>query len=290
MSDRPNLVKTPSSLPSFSPLEGSRNFETWSDQTNDWFLLAGLQKILEGTWTAPSPGTDITKGAGKKAYLEWERANEISVAALRSTLTTGPRAQVIKLKSAYETWLKLRLNYKPKGSETIGRIRQEIYSSNRATCASMQEYADRLKKLADEALQIDPLCAISDFWLVQYFIQGLSTGYDTFLTSFEQVHNLVGDSTATPPIPAVTFDLITRKAVEHDMRYQFNQGASELSGQSLGVAGVAIDHHQVICGNCQKPGHLTDKCYRGVNAHNAPSVIRKRKQAKRDEESRKKPS
>jgi len=30
----------------------------------------------------------------------------------------------------------------------------------------MQEYADRLKKLADEALQIDPLCAISDFWLV----------------------------------------------------------------------------------------------------------------------------
>jgi hypothetical protein len=166
MSDRPNLVKTPSSLPSFSPLEGSRNFETWSDQTNDWFLLAGLQKILEGTWTAPSPGTDITKGAGKKAYLEWERANEISVAALRSTLTTGPRAQVIKLKSAYETWLKLRLNYKPKGSETIGRIRQEIYSSNRATCASMQEYADRLKKLADEALQIDPLCVISDFWLV----------------------------------------------------------------------------------------------------------------------------
>ena len=94
----------------------------------------------------------------------------------------------------------------------------------------MQEYADRLKKLADKALQIDPLCTISDFWLVQYFIQGLSTGYDTFLTSFKQVHSLVGDSTATPPIPAVTFDLITRKAVKHDMRYQFNQGASELSG------------------------------------------------------------
>ena len=74
------------------------------------------------------------------------------------------------------------------------------------------------------------------------------------------------------------------------MRYQFKQGASELSGQSLGVAGAAIDHHQVICGNCQKPGHLTDKCYRGVNTPNAPSVIRKRKQVKRDEESRKKPS
>ncbi|EXJ79415.1 hypothetical protein A1O3_08917 [Capronia epimyces CBS 606.96] len=102
--------------------------------------------------------------------------------------------------------------YQEPGSLVFAQIVQDIRDTTLATSESVTDFANKLRRLNNEAERVGAHCKLPETWMVQMFIRGLDEEFESFITSFCLSHSIVGEGGSAP----VTFDLIVKKASEHE--------------------------------------------------------------------------
>jgi hypothetical protein len=237
-------------IPTDAHLDGIDDYENWSETMLDYFMFNNADGLLTGEWVEPRSGT--------KDYGRWKATNQKAMGALRMTLGAGPKNQVKEVATAREIWDAMK-TYQKTGSLVFTEIVQEVFNITLLTSKDVTDFANKLRKLNNEAARVGKECQLTEPWLVQVFVRGLGPEFDHFIVSFNQSYSIVGDD-LNPPI---TLDLIVKKASEHEKRMQNSAFAAQAAAQ------LPPQKPRPKCEHCGRLGHKIDTCFK-IHGYPAP--------------------
>jgi hypothetical protein len=85
----------------------------------------------------------------------------------------------------------LETRYRPVGSAIFQELDRRFQELTLDPCDSVMEYANKLRQVMAELLEMDEICQIGEPHFVNKFLCGLGPDYEVFLTAFNQNHNIL---------------------------------------------------------------------------------------------------
>ena len=214
----------------------------------DYFLFNLAADILEDSYQEP-PAPEYGYPPSKE-YQRWTALNSKAMGALRMTLGIGPKNQARGLKTARQIWSTMK-TYQKTGSLVFNQIVQDIWETTLDSSESVTDFANRLRKLNNEAERVGAHCKLPEAWMVQIFLRGLGELFEHFIISFNQSYSIIGDEDSPP----ITLDFITKKASEHENRMR--KTASVNQAKALPTPGPSK-----WCVFHKTKGHDDKECFR----------------------------
>ena len=129
-------------------LNGVDDYEKWSEDLHDYFLFNLAADILEDDYRVSNPPS--ARRAPSKEQRRWSALNTEAMGELRMTLGTGLNNQARGLTTAKEIRGAMKTYQKTK-SLVFNQIVQEIWEITLKSSKSVTDFANRLRKLNNEA-------------------------------------------------------------------------------------------------------------------------------------------
>ena len=248
-------------ISSVPKLIGRDNYDEWSFGVENYLVLDGLQKTLDGT------ETDTVQVAKAKAKLVL-------------TIDSSMYVHIKEAKTAQEVWEKLKSMYADSGfTRKIGLLRKLI-SLRLDGCASMEEYVnsviDTSQKLKRSGFDID------ENWIGSLLLAGLPDRYEPMIMAIE--HS--GTQISTDSIKTKLLDITTEGSSSNGARGAFavrdrfpKQSKDGSNGQKYRRQNVKFEKkNEVRCFRCKQLGHFMNKCPKNgnkgeISATNAFSAV-----------------
>jgi hypothetical protein len=144
------------------------------------------------------------------------------------------------------------------GSGKLMELTTRFYGLHLSDCESVADFSGQLSQINHTLRDLHPDTAFSEVQLILRFLQGLGSGYDTWISTLTQSSILIATSTS----PAITFDAVCQKAYDEEKRQ------ASMSGSSAALVAYSQSHSRssksgssVVCTHCKKPNHGEPKCF-----------------------------
>jgi hypothetical protein len=152
----------------------------------------------------------------------------------------------------------LESRYRPVGSAIFQELDRRYQELTLESCDSVMEYANKLRQLRAELLEMDDTCQIGEPHFVNKFLCGLGPDYEVFLTAFNQNHNILPirdpNNRSVVIKEAVTFETAIVAASQEEER---QRGVTARTAHRAMVA-----QGTPCCGHCGRKGHDKLTCWK----------------------------
>lgn len=195
----------------------------------------------------------------KKEMLVWEEKSIRACMAIRSKCAFNNVKKTDGMTRAYQMIEKLKSG-REMGSGRLIELTTRFYALHLADCESVADFSGQLQQINHGLTDLHPSTAFSETQLVLRFIQGLGSGYDTWIQTLTQTVKFI----ATADTPAISFESVCQKAYDEEKRQ-----ASNISGASVNTALLAHSRsnnspskpRRSPCPWCKKTNHPPDGCF-----------------------------
>ncbi|KAF3779150.1 Retrovirus-related Pol polyprotein from transposon TNT 1-94 [Nymphaea thermarum] len=184
----------------------SSNYLLWRSQIESVMFSQDLIKLVDGS--CPAPNQFNGEGANKSVnpeFIIWKQADQLALSWIKATIDKSVLGQIIRSPTSKDAWIQLEKSYASQSSMRILQLKRDLQDVRKGDL-SMVEYLNKVRFIADA------LCAanefISDDTLVHHTLNGLSTEYESFITSITTMKHL--------PTFAELYDLL----LNHEKRLQ----------------------------------------------------------------------
>jgi hypothetical protein len=161
----------------------------------------------------------------KKVLTVWEEKSIRACMAIRSKCGFNNVKKIGDMTRAYEMIEKLKAG-REMGSSRLIELTTKFYALHLADCESVADFSSQLQQINHGLTDLHPSTAFSETQLVLRFLQGLSSGYDTWIQTLTQTVKFI----ATTDTPAVSFESVCQKAYDEEKRQ-----ASNISGTNTAL-------------------------------------------------------
>jgi hypothetical protein len=237
-----NLASNSSAIPK---LEQTSQWLTWKREMLDLLDMCGYGDLLTRNAQPPEEGNDLT------TQIEtWRSRQDRACGAIRSRLGYNARVFTTGILTAQGMINHLETRYRPVGSAIFQELDRRYQELTLDSCDSVMEYANKLRQVRAELLEMDEICKIGEPHFVNKFLCGLGPDYEVFLTAFNQNHNIlpIRDPNNRNVIlnEAVTFETAIFTASQEEDR---QRGATARIAQRAMVAQDTLG-----CAHCGRKG------------------------------------
>jgi hypothetical protein len=176
-----------SSIPLSSiPLLETDNWEEWWLQADQWITYMEYDDLL--TDEAPTLDEDEAQAADAAARLEkkralWNRRNKRVYTALKYRLGTRAKKSARDYMELSALIDFLRDEYQGEGAGQLEDNAIKLMNIRLANYKNIDDYAEEIKTTHRDIQNIDPKCALPEFFLMMFFMNGLDSSYKTFSTN-----------------------------------------------------------------------------------------------------------
>lgn len=160
------------------------NYLLWRSQFVPILVANDLYGYVDGSILPPPKIKKSAEGkeTSNPEFLSWRKTDQFVLSCINATLTQGILAQVLGDFTAYEVWQSLHSMFLEQSQARFDLLKGDIQSIQKGT-ASMSEYLNRLKHLADSLAAIQH--PVPDKELVGHALNGLGTDYANFVVMME---------------------------------------------------------------------------------------------------------
>jgi len=195
------------------------NFPSWRTQIMAFVKAQDSYGFLDGTSTPPAqtiPNPSTTPNApatiANPEFLAWCQRDQMLLSVLISTLTEPLVVHAVGCATAHQLWTTLVSMFASQARSRVMQIHYQLATSKKGS-ASITEYFQTFKALCDNLAAAGQ--HLNDFERTSYFLAGLGTDYDPFVTSI------------TTQLGPLTLDEIYGHLLAHEMRIEHHFTPSE---------------------------------------------------------------
>ena len=135
-----------------------------------------LLKFIPAPTTSSNDATEILN----PKYSEWYQQDKVILSSILSTLSEAILAHVVGLKTSYDVWSTLEKMFSSQSKARIMQTRYQLATLKKGAL-SVADYFQKAQTLAHTLSSIEE--PLKDSELISYIIVGLSTDYDSLVTS-----------------------------------------------------------------------------------------------------------
>ncbi|XP_035830652.1 uncharacterized protein LOC118479895 [Helianthus annuus] len=199
----------------------------------------------------------------------WQRCNDMVISWIINTLAREISESVLYVQTASQLWKELNDRYGQANGTKFYQLQKSLCEISQGN-SNIASYFTKIKCIWDEisSLYTIPPCSCGTYQemvkreeeqrLIQ-FLMGLNSTYDA----------IRGNILMMQPLPSISqaYALLIHDEKQkeiHPATQSFTEAsAMHVQNQSQGNSyNKPGDLKKVICENCKKPGHATNKCYR----------------------------
>ncbi|KAM6514095.1 hypothetical protein FALCPG4_18898 [Fusarium falciforme] len=245
-----NLASNSSAIPK---LEQTSQWLTWKREMLDLLDMCGYGDLLTRNSQPPTEGNDLT------TQIEvWRSRQDRACGAIRSRLGYNARVFTTGIPTAQGMINHLETRYRPVGSAIFQELDRRYQELTLDSCDSVMEYANKLRQVRAELLEMDEICQIGEPHFVNKFLCGLGPDYEVFLTAFNQNHNIL------PIRDPNNRNIILKEAVTFETAiFAASQEEDRQRGATARIAHRAMVARDTSgCGHCGRKGHNKSTCWK----------------------------
>ncbi|WAO96990.1 Retrovirus-related Pol polyprotein from transposon TNT 1-94 [Fusarium falciforme] len=245
-----NLVSNSNTIPK---LEQTSQWLTWKREMLDLLDMCGYGDLLTRNAQPPTEGNDLT------TQIEaWRSRQDRACGAIRSRLGYNARVFTTGIPTAQGMINHLETRYRPVGSAIFQELDRRYQELTLDSCDSVMEYANKLRQVRAELLEMDEICQIGEPHFVNKFLCGLGPDYEVFLTAFNQNHNIL------PIRDPNNRNVILKEAVTFETAiFAASQEEDRQKGATARIAHRAMVAWDTSgCGHCGRKGHNKSTCWK----------------------------
>jgi hypothetical protein len=183
--------------------------------------------------------------------LAWEDKQFQACSAVRNRCGFNYHKDVQGMTRVYQI-LNTLAETRTTGAGRLNELFTKFYRISLADCKNVSELANTLNQVNNELKDLYSLAAFSTPQLIWRFFEALGPGYETFVATFQQTHNLV----ESPGKPAVDYRTVTQKAFDDETR----QNSMHSDVAMLAVQGRTTGPG-TFCTFCKKQKHTEAVCF-----------------------------
>ncbi|KAL5603949.1 hypothetical protein FOVSG1_006699 [Fusarium oxysporum f. sp. vasinfectum] len=245
-----NLVGSSGTIPK---LEQTSHWLTWKREMLDLLDMCGYGDLLTRNAQPPTEGNDLA------TQIEaWRSRQDRACGAIRSRLGYNARVFTTGIPTAQGMISHLETRYRPVGSAIFQELDRRFQELTLDSCDSVMEYANKLRQVRAELLEMDEICQIGEPHFVNKFLCGLGPDYEVFLTAFNQNHNIL------PIRDPNNRNIILKEAVTFETAiFAASQEEDRQRGATARIAYRAmVAQDTPCCGHCGRKGHDKSTCWK----------------------------
>ncbi|KAG7420459.1 Retrovirus-related Pol polyprotein from transposon TNT [Fusarium oxysporum f. sp. raphani] len=245
-----NLIGSSGTIPK---LEQTSQWLTWKREMLDLLDMCGYGDLLTRNAQPPTEGNDLA------TQIEaWRSRQDRACGAIRSRLGYNARVFTTGISTAQGMINHLETRYRPVGSAIFQELDRRYQELTLESCDSVMEYANKLRQVRAELLEMDDTCQIGEPHFVNKFLCGLGPDYEVFLTAFNQNHNILpirNPSNRNVVLKeAVTFETAIFAASQEEDRQR--SATAKMAHRAMMAQDTSC------CGYCGRKGHDRSTCWR----------------------------
>ncbi|PCD22174.1 hypothetical protein AU210_015972 [Fusarium oxysporum f. sp. radicis-cucumerinum] len=245
-----NLIGSSGTIPK---LEQTSQWLTWKREMLDLLDMCGYGDLLTRNAQPPTEGNDLA------TQIEaWRSRQDRACGAIRSHLGYNARVFTTGISTAQGMINHLETRYRPVGSAIFQELDRRYQELTLESCDSVMEYANKLRQVRAELLEMDDTCQIGEPHFVNKFLCGLGPDYEVFLTAFNQNHNIlpIRDPSNRNVVlkEAVTFETAIFAASQEEDRQR--SATAKMAHRAMMAQDTSC------CGYCGRKGHDRSTCWR----------------------------
>ncbi|KAJ8627973.1 hypothetical protein MRB53_021280 [Persea americana] len=176
------------------------NFLLWQSQFEPLLHYNDLYSHVDGSTPCPIhylQGTSRTQQTLNPAHTSLQKQDQTLVSWIKSTLTEHALTQVVRLKTGFEIWKFLELQYSTRSRSRKAQLLLQLQTLRKGT-SNITDYLHRAKFIADSLAAIG--YPVPDEDLILAIVGGLPKSYDNLYmhvtsnsdsTSIEELHSLM---------------------------------------------------------------------------------------------------
>jgi hypothetical protein len=138
--------------------------------------------------------------------LEWKRKHRLAITAMRDRVNYNAKDLTMGLESYQEVYTALEKHFHPRGDGTFIELSERFFYITLSEYKDIEDYTKTLKKVRNQLSSLH--VRIPEPLVIQQYLKGLGSAYNTFHTSFTTNNQILPDENGEG---AVTFDLVSLK-------------------------------------------------------------------------------
>lgn len=240
-------------------LDGPDGWEDYQSGIQTYLVLNQQLEWLEDHEVKPTAAT---------AEKEWKRKHRLAITAMRDRVNYNAKDLTGGLESYQEVYNALEKNFKPRGDGTFIELSERFFNITLSEYKDIEDYTKALKKVRNQLSSLH--VKIPEPLVIQRYLKGLGSAYNTFHTSFTTNNQILPDENGEG---AVTFDFVFLKvkAEEKALAQRDATQVQALAAQASTItpatdtALAASINTKLVeapwCTHCNKPYHTKDNCF-----------------------------
>jgi hypothetical protein len=176
--------------------------------------------------------------------------------AIRSKCAFNNVKKIDGMTRAYQMVDKLKSG-REMGSGRLIELTTRFYALHLTDCESVADFSGQLQQINHGLTDLHPSTAFSETQLVLRFLQGLGSGYDTWIQTLTQTVKFI----ATADTPAITFESVIQKAYDEEKRQASNISGANTALLAHSRLNNSSKPRRSPCPWCKKTNHPPDGCF-----------------------------
>jgi hypothetical protein len=268
------------------------------DGPDDWEdYRSGIQTYLVLTQQLEWLEDHEIKPNGPAAEKEWKRKHRLAITAMRDRVNYNAKDLTEGLESYQEVYTALEKNFQPRGDGTFIELSERFFNITLSEYKDIEDYTKALKKVRNQLSSLH--VKIPEPLVIQRYLKGLGSAYNTFHTSFTTNNQILPDENGKG---AVTFDFVSLK-VKAEEKALAQRDATQVQAlvaqattttPSMDTALAAPENTKLVeapwCTHCNRSYHTKDNCFvlhphlKGKSNSRKSHFRQRNKRSKRDDD------
>uniref|UniRef100_A0A5K1C2B9 Uncharacterized protein n=1 Tax=Nymphaea colorata TaxID=210225 RepID=A0A5K1C2B9_9MAGN len=155
------------------------NYLLWKSQLCSAMYSQDLLRYVDGSSTLPEK-LNANSIEINLEYIKWKRSDQLALSWILSTVSESILTQIISYDIACEAWVALANAHASHSNICILQLKRDLQNAKKND-KSMLEYLNHVRFLVDSLQAMNEI--VSDLDLVLHTLNGLSSEYESFITT-----------------------------------------------------------------------------------------------------------
>lgn len=202
-------------------LESSEDWDAHFREMNNWLIINDLFEIIEEHHEQPS------SSIAEETINHWKKCQRKALAAIDGRLGETARSFVTNLTTYHAVYTKLKKQFKPQGDGAFMEYSNQLMNLSLSSHNNVEEYTSEFKRLQGKLASLSPHAILKECWVIQWYLQGLSSAYDVFKTSLSHAGNIL--PTDDEGKNGLSFEVVILKVMTEEKSINFRDNQASLA-------------------------------------------------------------